>query len=185
VVTLVVCVAGACAIVGPLLTPVAVIAGLGATVGALLTPVALIVCLGAIGFGRVGPIAGSIAARLQAGIGNVVAGSLFAAAQSIAMGGAVPAAVIAAVAVIIGLTAAAAAIFGSSFLSMAAAAASVVGTGIGLAAKLFYFILKSIIAKLISLLLWASRAAANILNHKLQTPSCLACVTLFSLLDRS
>lgn len=36
---------------------------------------------------------GSIAAGLQAGIGNVAAGSLFAAAQSIAMGGGVPAAV--------------------------------------------------------------------------------------------
>jgi hypothetical protein len=36
---------------------------------------------------------GSIAAGLQAGIGNVVAGSLFAAAQSAAMGGGVSAVV--------------------------------------------------------------------------------------------
>ena len=34
---------------------------------------------------------GSIAAGMQAGIGNVVAGSLFATAQSVAMGGGVPA----------------------------------------------------------------------------------------------
>ena len=34
---------------------------------------------------------GSIAAGLQAGIGNVAAGSLFAMAQSVAMGGAIPA----------------------------------------------------------------------------------------------
>ncbi|KAH9980658.1 hypothetical protein BJV74DRAFT_953048 [Russula compacta] len=35
-------------------------------------------------------LAGSIAAGMQAGIGNVAAGSLFAIAQSVAMGGAVP-----------------------------------------------------------------------------------------------
>ncbi|KAJ7282728.1 hypothetical protein C8J57DRAFT_50365 [Mycena rebaudengoi] len=33
---------------------------------------------------------GTLAASLQAGIGNVAAGSLFATAQSVAMGGAVP-----------------------------------------------------------------------------------------------
>lgn len=33
---------------------------------------------------------GTMAAGMQAGIGNVVAGSLFATAQSVAMGGAVP-----------------------------------------------------------------------------------------------
>ena len=68
--------------------------------------------LGVIGFGAAGPIAGmfppvsllrqhlkplepigSIAAGLQAGIGNVAAGSLFAAAQSMAMGGGIPAVV--------------------------------------------------------------------------------------------
>ncbi len=36
---------------------------------------------------------GSIAAGMQAGIGNVAAGSLFAAAQSMAMGGGIPAVV--------------------------------------------------------------------------------------------
>ncbi len=126
----------------------------GATVGALLTPIALTAGLGALGFSAAGPIAGkfpnpsvtwhstlrdilgSIAAGAQAGVGNVVAGSLFAAAQSVAMGGAVPAAVTAAGAGLTGVTAAAAASFGSSFLSMGAAAASVVGNGIGLAANL-------------------------------------------------
>jgi hypothetical protein len=154
VVTLVVGAAGACAIVGALLTPVALIAGLGAIVGAVLTPVALTAGLGAIGFSAVGPIAGkfpkpsvtwhstlqdilgSIAAGLQAGIGSVVAGSLFATTQSIAMGGAIPAVVTAAVAGITGIMAAAAAMFGSCFLSMGAVAVSVVGTGIGLAANL-------------------------------------------------
>ncbi len=151
-VTLVVGVAGT--IIGVLLTPVALITGLGAIVGALLTPVALIAGLGAIGFSAVGPIAGkfpkpsvtwhstlrnilgSIAAVLQAGIGSVVAGSLFAVAQSIAMGGAIPAAVIAAGAGITGIMAAAAASFGSCFLFTGAAAASAVGIGIGLAANL-------------------------------------------------
>lgn len=33
---------------------------------------------------------GTIAAGIQAGIGNVIAGSLFAGAQSVAMGGALP-----------------------------------------------------------------------------------------------
>jgi len=36
---------------------------------------------------------GSIAAGVQAGIGNVVAGSMFATAQSMAMGGGIPAVV--------------------------------------------------------------------------------------------
>jgi Interferon-induced 6-16 family len=44
--------------------------------------------LGAIGFGSLGPVAGSIAAGWQASIGTVVAGSLFAFLQSAAMGGA-------------------------------------------------------------------------------------------------
>jgi len=44
--------------------------------------------LGAIGFGALGPVAGSIAAGWQASIGSVVAGSLFAFLQSAAMGGA-------------------------------------------------------------------------------------------------
>ena len=43
--------------------------------------------LGAIGFGASGPIAGSVAAILQAGMGDVIAGSFFAILQSAAMGG--------------------------------------------------------------------------------------------------
>jgi hypothetical protein len=44
--------------------------------------------LGAIGFGAIGPVAGSVAAGWQAAIGAVEAGSLFALCQSAAMGGA-------------------------------------------------------------------------------------------------
>ncbi|QPH00569.1 hypothetical protein C2857_004319 [Epichloe festucae Fl1] len=44
--------------------------------------------LGASGFGSLGPIAGSAAACVQSGIGNVVAGSAFATLQSAGMGGA-------------------------------------------------------------------------------------------------
>lgn len=66
---------------------------------------------------------------MQAGIGNVITGSLFATAQSIAMGGAVPAAVTAAGAGITGMTAAAAANYGSSILSA-------VSAGLGAAANL-------------------------------------------------
>jgi len=44
--------------------------------------------LGAIGFGTIGPVAGSVAAGWQASIGAVEAGSLFALCQSAAMGGA-------------------------------------------------------------------------------------------------
>jgi len=40
-----------------------------------------------IGFSVIGPVAGSIAAGIQSTIGNVVAGSLFAVVQSLAMGG--------------------------------------------------------------------------------------------------
>ena len=137
----------------------------GTIIGVLLTPAALITALGAIGFSAVGPIAGkfpkpsvtwhstlrdilgSIAAVLQAGIGSVVAGSLFAVAQSIAMGGAIPVAVIAAGAVITGIMAVAVASCCSCFLFMGgaipaaviavgAAAASAVGTGIVLAVSL-------------------------------------------------
>ncbi|KAI0289369.1 hypothetical protein BC826DRAFT_1107084 [Russula brevipes] len=68
-------------------TPLAV--GLGAMAGLLLTPVILPVAVSAIGFGAAGPIAGSVAAVWQASIGNVAAGSLFAVAQSIGMGGAI------------------------------------------------------------------------------------------------
>jgi len=65
----------------------------GATAGVFLTPVLITAGLGVVGFSAAGPVAGSIAAGMQAGIGNVVAGSLFAGAQSVAMGGALPAAI--------------------------------------------------------------------------------------------
>ncbi|KAJ7704336.1 hypothetical protein B0H17DRAFT_1175538 [Mycena rosella] len=58
-------------------------AGLGAAATALLAaPV-----LGMVGFSSIGPVAGTLAAGIQAGIGSVTAGSSFAVAQSIAMGG--------------------------------------------------------------------------------------------------
>ncbi|KAG6135394.1 hypothetical protein E4U38_001882 [Claviceps purpurea] len=44
-------------------------------------------CLNSMGFGSLGPIAGSPAANMQSDIGNVVAGSLFARLQSAGMGG--------------------------------------------------------------------------------------------------
>jgi hypothetical protein len=81
-------------------------------------------------------LSGTAAAGIQAGIGNVVAGSLFATAQSIAMGGAVPLAVTAAGAGITGVTAAAAVSVGPSVLSMGSVAASAVGTGIGVVANI-------------------------------------------------
>ncbi|KAL4242594.1 IFI6/IFI27 family protein [Abortiporus biennis] len=59
-----------------------------AVAGFSLSPLLVGGGLGAIGFGAAGPIAGSIAATSQSAIGNVVAGSLFATLQSIAMGGA-------------------------------------------------------------------------------------------------
>ncbi|KAI5302629.1 hypothetical protein KEM56_000504 [Ascosphaera pollenicola] len=43
--------------------------------------------LGAVGFGAAGPVAGTVAAAWQASIGNVAAGSVFAACQSVAMTG--------------------------------------------------------------------------------------------------
>ncbi|EED84427.1 predicted protein [Postia placenta Mad-698-R] len=46
--------------------------------------------LSAVGFGALGPVAGSFAAAWQAATGNVVAGSLFATLQSIAMTGVIP-----------------------------------------------------------------------------------------------
>jgi len=47
------------------------------------------VCLApfAVGFGTAGVVGGTIAAGIQSTIGNVVAGSLFAATQSLVMGG--------------------------------------------------------------------------------------------------
>ena len=82
----------------------------GAVVGIALTPILAPALVGLFGFGAAGPVAGmfppqskvasnppellgSIAAGIQAGIGNVAAGSAFAVAQSIGMGGAIPAVV--------------------------------------------------------------------------------------------
>ncbi|KAH8994542.1 hypothetical protein EDB92DRAFT_1849784 [Lactarius akahatsu] len=65
-------------------------AAAGAVLGVVLTPIVAPVFLGIVGFGAAGPIAGTAAAAIQAGIGNVAAGSLFATAQSVAMGGSIP-----------------------------------------------------------------------------------------------
>ncbi|KAI8937285.1 hypothetical protein NX059_006493 [Plenodomus lindquistii] len=58
---------------------------------ALIVPLILVACtpaiFGAVGFGTGGIVAGSIAAGLQAGIGNVAAGSTFAVLTSAMMGG--------------------------------------------------------------------------------------------------
>ncbi|KAK0235639.1 adaptin N terminal region-domain-containing protein [Armillaria nabsnona] len=63
---------------------------IGAVAGAALTPVLAPAALGIVGFSAAGPVAGTLAALIQSGIGNVAAGSAFAVAQSIAMGGAIP-----------------------------------------------------------------------------------------------
>ncbi|KAK7685275.1 hypothetical protein QCA50_011638 [Cerrena zonata] len=69
----------------------AIIAG-STVAGVCLAPLLAPAVLGIVGFGAAGPIAGGIAAGIQAGIGaNVAAGSAFAVAQSVAMGGALPA----------------------------------------------------------------------------------------------
>ena len=52
----------------------------GVIAGAALIPVAL-------GFGSAGIVGGSVAAGIQSGIGNVVAGSLFSVCQSLGMTG--------------------------------------------------------------------------------------------------
>ncbi|KAH9956243.1 hypothetical protein BC827DRAFT_1232503 [Russula dissimulans] len=62
----------------------------GAAAGVALTPVVAPILVGAVGFGAAGPVAGTLATIWQASIGNVVAGSAFAVAQSIGMGGAIP-----------------------------------------------------------------------------------------------
>ncbi|PQE33408.1 hypothetical protein CJF32_00011112 [Rutstroemia sp. NJR-2017a WRK4] len=59
---------------------------LGGVISAV--PLVTVPILGAVGFSAVGPIAGSIAAAWQSGIGLVKAGSVFAWCQSVAMGGA-------------------------------------------------------------------------------------------------
>jgi hypothetical protein len=91
-----------------------VCAAAGAATGVALTPVVAPIVLGWFGFSAVGVVAGkfpslvdqlarqhltpqgplgSAAAGIQAAIGNIAAGSGFAVAQSIAMGGAIPVAV--------------------------------------------------------------------------------------------
>ncbi|KAI9441746.1 hypothetical protein H4582DRAFT_2073887 [Lactarius indigo] len=59
----------------------------GATTAVHSRAIGATTALGVVGFSAAGPVAGSVAAGIQAGIGNVAAGSLFAAAQSVAMGG--------------------------------------------------------------------------------------------------
>ena len=119
-----------------------------------MTPVVAPVALGAVGFGAAGPVAGeprfslpdpspahtnnvgTMAAGIQAGIGNVVAGSLFATAQSVAMGGALPVAVTALGAGVaaVGGAAAGATSVGASIASVGMGAATAVGGGIAAAA---------------------------------------------------
>ncbi|KAK0204556.1 hypothetical protein DFS33DRAFT_1382453 [Desarmillaria ectypa] len=74
---------------------------IGVVAGVALTPVIVPSALGFVGFGSAGPVA---AAAAQSGIGNVAAGSAFAMAQSVAMGGAIPAGVSAASGIIGGIT---------------------------------------------------------------------------------
>ena len=80
----------------------------GTTTSIVLAPILAPAVLGIVGFGAAGPVAGNsclarptfyrlmlaigtLAAAIQAGMGNVAAGSAFAVAQSVAMGGALPA----------------------------------------------------------------------------------------------
>ncbi|KAN0137747.1 hypothetical protein V8E53_004231 [Lactarius tabidus] len=90
----------AIAIAGVILT--SLVAAASAIAGIFLIPPVVFV-LSVIGFGVGGPIAGTLAACWQAAIGSVAAGSLFAIAQSVAMGGSITAAIIAIVALIAGL----------------------------------------------------------------------------------
>ncbi len=64
-------------------------AGLALCVGAALA----VPVLGAVGFGALGPVAGSLATAWQSSVGSVAAGSLFAWCQSAAMGGAAASAI--------------------------------------------------------------------------------------------
>jgi len=63
------------------------VAVLGSLAGWFLAPIVASAGLLAWGIGSAGPIAGSMAAAFQASVGNVIAGSVFAFCQSIAMGG--------------------------------------------------------------------------------------------------
>ena len=62
----------------------------------------LLCCLRGLGFGAAGVVVGSVAAALQAIIGNVAAGSTFAIAQSIGATGSLPCIVILIVAAVVG-----------------------------------------------------------------------------------
>lgn len=68
------------------------------TVGVILAPPLIVPVLHMIGFGVGGPVAASMAVGIQSGIGNVVAGSVFATAQAIGATTVVPAGIAAAVA---------------------------------------------------------------------------------------
>ena len=67
--------------------------------------VLLLCCLRGLGFGAAGVVAGSIAARIQAIIGNVAAGSAFAIAQGIGARGIrnLPCMIILLIAVVVGI----------------------------------------------------------------------------------
>jgi len=54
----------------------------GAIAGIALTQILAPAVLGLVGFSAAGPVASTLAAVIQSGIGNVVAGSAFATAQS-------------------------------------------------------------------------------------------------------
>ncbi|PQE03858.1 integral component of membrane protein [Rutstroemia sp. NJR-2017a BBW] len=69
----------------PLATVIVIAIAIGAFF--LFCPGGSIIILGALGFAAYGPVAGSFAAWIQAFIGNISAGSLFAILQSAAMGG--------------------------------------------------------------------------------------------------
>ncbi|KAF1996227.1 hypothetical protein P154DRAFT_580154 [Amniculicola lignicola CBS 123094] len=59
----------------------------GSFISVCLAPVITAPLLGLVGFTGVGVAAGSLAAGIQSGLGNVVAGGVFATLQSAAMGG--------------------------------------------------------------------------------------------------
>ena len=63
----------------------------------------LLCCLRVLGFGAAGVVAGSIAAIIQAIIGNVAKGSAFAIAQSIGTTGSLPCVIILLIAAVIGI----------------------------------------------------------------------------------
>ncbi|KAG9220444.1 hypothetical protein CCMSSC00406_0003900 [Pleurotus cornucopiae] len=72
----------------PIITPVV---GFAASVASAVVSLTVAPILGLVGFSSTGVVAGSMAAGFQASVGNVAAGTLFALAQSMTMGGALPA----------------------------------------------------------------------------------------------